>query len=142
LKELDGDSATVLVLNPPVPMSHPDFYKYVRDIPYTLKYRSKLTSTQSLTVGWNFISLTTNYRYLSRMINVDKLLLFAIPGTYAFRNDHTGGWYLLDFILTATIKEHHTLSFHLFNALNTQYMILPGNIGEQRSVAMQYKVIF
>lgn len=142
LKELDGDSATVLVLNPPVPLGHPDFYKYIRDIPYTLKYRSKLTATQSLSISYGIFSFTTNYRYLSRMINVDKLLLFAIPGTYDFRNDHLDGWHLLDFIVSCTINKQHTISAHLFNALNSEYMILPGNIGEQRSVAMQYKVSF
>ncbi|MDZ4845857.1 MAG: TonB-dependent receptor [Chitinophagales bacterium] len=142
LKELDGDSATILVLNPPVGITDPDFYKYIRDVPYTLKYRSKITATQSLTIGWGIMIFTTNYRYLSRMENVDKLLLFAIPGTYAFRNDHLNGWHLVDFILSSTINNQHTLSLHLFNALNSQYMILPGNIGEQRSIAMQYKVTF
>ncbi|MDB5281920.1 MAG: hypothetical protein JWO06_995 [Bacteroidota bacterium] len=142
LKVLDGDAATILVLNPPVAIKDPNFYKYIRDVPYTLKYRSKVTSTESLTVGWGIVSLTTNYRYLSRMENVDKLLLFAIPGTYDFRKANPGGWHLLDFIVSCTIRGRHIVSAHLFNALNSQYMILPGNIGEQRSVALQYKVAF
>ena len=132
----------MLVLNPPVGMTDPDFYKYIRDVPYTLKYRSKITATQSLAVRWGIMSFTTNYRYISRMLNVDKLLLFAIPGTYDFRNAHPNGWHLADFIVSCTISGKHTLSLHLFNALNSQYMILPGNIGEQRSMALQYKVTF
>ena len=142
LKVLDGDAATILVLNPPVNIKDPNFYKYVRDVPYTLKYRSKVTSTESLTIGWGLVNFTTNYRYLSRMENVDKLLLFAIPGTYDFRKANTGGTHLLDFILSCTIRGRHIISAHVFNALNWQYMILPGNIGEQRSVALQYKVAF
>lgn len=142
LKQLDGDAATVLVLNPPVNSKNPNFYKYIYDIPYTLKYRSKITSTESLTIGGGIFNFTVNYRYLSRMINVDKLLLFAIPGSYDFRKANPGGWNLLDFVLSCTIRGRHIISAHLFNALNTQYMILPGNIGEQRSVALQYKVSF
>jgi hypothetical protein len=93
-------------------------------------------------LGWGIVNFVTNYRYLSRMENVDKLLLFAIPGTYNFRKANAGGWHLLDFILSCTIRGRHVISAHVFNALNWQYMILPGNIGEQRSVALQYKVAF
>ena len=142
LKQLDGDAATVLVLNPPVNSKNPNFYKYVYDVPYTLKYRSKYTSTESLTVGGGIFNFTVNYRYLSRMINVDKLLLFAIPGSYDFRKANPGGWNLLDLVMAFTIRGRHVISAHLFNVLNTQYMILPGNIGEQRSAALQYKVSF
>jgi outer membrane receptor protein involved in Fe transport len=142
LKQLDGDAATVLVLNPPVNSKNPNFYKYIYDIPYTLKYRSKYTSTESLTMGGGIFNFTVNYRYLSRMINVDKLLLFAIPGAYDFRKANPDGWNLLDFIVSVTIRGRHVISAHLFNALNTQYMILPGSIGEQRSAALQYKVSF
>jgi hypothetical protein len=63
------------------------------------------------------------------------------PDTRAYRRANASGWHEVDFVLSYK-SAVGTVSFHVFNALNTEFMTLPGTMGPQRSFAVQYKVEF
>lgn len=130
-----GDYVGILLLGGTPPTEAPD------DRPRTLKYRNKVlvrSSTQFFYKHWAF---TVNYRYTSHMINVDKVFLIdpIFPGVTDFRAANNNGWHELDFIL-AYNRPKYTISLHMFNALNTEYMTIPGTLGEQRRFAIQGRI--
>ncbi len=63
------------------------------------------------------------------------------PDTRAYRRANPQGWHEFDFVLSYR-SPVGTLSFHVFNALNTEFMTLPGSMGAHRSFAVQYKIEF
>lgn len=127
-KELDGD----VDLIPGEP-----------DRPYTLKYRNEWLVRTRANIGWKGYSVGANYSYNSHIVNVDKVFLIdlAVPDVAAFRAENNTGWDVLDLVFQADWAPH-TVSFHVFNALNEEYMTVPGTIGEQRSYALQWKAEF
>jgi outer membrane receptor protein involved in Fe transport len=127
------------------------FFPTLPDRPYTLKYRSKHLVRGSYTVEYRKVSMTVNGRFNSKIINVDKLLLFDIipamavnPGARSFREMSNHGFTVLDAMVGYEFgkKGRSYISAHVFNLTNQEYMTVPGLLGEQRSYAMQYKLAF
>ncbi|MCS6904664.1 MAG: TonB-dependent receptor [Bacteroidia bacterium] len=114
-----------------------------RDNPVTLKYRNRWLVRSNLQLSYSKFSFTTNYSYTSHMVNVDKVFLLEqfFPGTKAFRAVHNKGWHLVDFIFAYQISKN-IISFHIFNVFNTEYVTIPGTLGEHRNFAIQYKIEF
>jgi outer membrane cobalamin receptor len=112
------------------------------DNPKVLKYRSRWLNRLSATVGYGGFSLTCNYRYKSAVEAIDQFLYVAIPGSADFVLSHPKGYSLVDFIANAQITKAMQLSVSVKNAFNTEYVILPGIIGEQRAFAFQVKYVF
>jgi hypothetical protein len=97
----------------------------------------------SLELYYKRWSFTTNYRYTSAMVNVDKLFMIDLlfPGVQTFRARNPNGWHEVDFILAYNLPSV-TFSLHSFNALNTEFQTIPGTLGEQRRWALQMKFTF
>jgi outer membrane receptor protein involved in Fe transport len=124
----------------------------VNDQTYTLKYRNEWLVRASFTFGAKGVSLTTNWRYASEIKNYDHLFL-NISGLNEYpkfreRNGYRVGFHIVDLILAYNFKTgiktkfNHTISAHIFNVGNTEYILIPGRLGEQRSFAVQYKLDF
>ncbi|MCZ2357273.1 MAG: TonB-dependent receptor [Bacteroidia bacterium] len=112
------------------------------DNPSFLKYRTKWMSRASLDLTYKRLTFTVNHRYLSHMINIDKVFLVALNGAINFRRYDTNGFNVFDAILAYT-QGNSTVSFHVFNIMNELYATLPGAaMGEQRSFAVQYRFLF
>ena len=112
------------------------------DNPTFLKYRTKWMSRTSLDLGYKRLIFTLNHRYLSHMVNIDKVFLVALSGAIDFRKYDTNGFNVFDLIVAYT-KGPSTVSFHAFNLMNELYATLPGAaIGEQRSFVVQYRFLF
>ncbi|MCS7086176.1 MAG: hypothetical protein NZ534_08900, partial [Bacteroidia bacterium] len=138
------------------------------DRPYTLKYRNKWLIRANFTLSYKQFSFTTNYSYSSPLVNVDKVFLIDLiehkvplryggelpiteellrglglnrlfPDVRRFRAMHNRGWHLVDFVLAANFGPN-TVSFHVFNAFNEEYMTIPGTLGKQRNFAVQWKI--
>ncbi len=112
------------------------------DNPSVLKYRSNWLNRLSATVGYDRFSLTCNYRYKSEILAIDQFLFIAIPGSADWVRAHPGGYGLVDFIFTTKVNDHFTFSLNAKNAMNREWAVLPGIIGEQRSFAAQLKFTF
>lgn len=112
------------------------------DNPRFLKYRSRWTNRFSATVGYDRFSLTANYRYKSVMESIDQFLYIAIPGSADWDLAHRNGFTIVDFILGVDLIKGMKMSFHLENAFNEEWAILPGLIGEQRHYSVQLKYVF
>lgn len=108
------------------------------DVPSVLKYRSRWTTRVSATVGYGAVSLSANYRYQSNMENIDQFLYLVVRDLYAFRQQHNRGNSTLDLIATVRLNARNTLSLNVDNALNAEYMVIPGYLAEQRRYTLQY----
>jgi iron complex outermembrane receptor protein len=113
------------------------------DRPQTLKYRNRWLVRSNLQLTYQKFSISSNYSYTSHMVNVDKAFLFEsiFNGTRSFRAVNNKGWHLFDFIFAYQLQKN-TISFHIFNAFNEEYMTIPGTLGEHRNFAIQYKIEF
>ena len=111
------------------------------DNPAFLKYRSAFSGKFSTTVGWKKVSLSCNYRYNSQIETVDQFLLLAVPQSGEFVGTH-GGQEVVDFILGYDFTSDMRLSFHIDNAFNEEYVVIPGIMAEQRRFTLQYKYVF
>ncbi|MFN8395787.1 MAG: TonB-dependent receptor [Bacteroidia bacterium] len=121
----------------------PDSASFQRhDNPRVLKYRSKWLNRFSATVGYGPVSLTCNYRYKSQVLAIDQFLYVAIPGSADWVLSHNKGYGLVDFIVTGQVTKALQASLSVENAFNTEYVILPGIIGEQRNFNVQLKYVF
>ncbi len=127
----------ILALNSP---SDAPFHR--DDNPKVLKYRSKWLNRFSATVGYGRYSLTCNYRYKSAILAIDQFLYIGVPGTADWVLSHPKGFSLFDFVVSAQVTKAFQLTLSAKNALNEEYAVLPGNIGEQRSYAFQMKYVF
>lgn len=122
-----------------LPEDHPDSRT---DNPTFLKYRSNWVHRASATVGYGRFSVTGNFRHKSEIKSIDQFLFIAIPGAADFVRDHPGGFTVVDFIVGIDIIEGMKLSLNLANALNTEYVQLPGIMAEQRNFTAQLKYVF
>jgi outer membrane cobalamin receptor len=112
------------------------------DNPRVLKYRSKWLNRFSATLGYGRWSLTCNYRYKSPLLAIDQFLYVGVPGTADWVLSHPKGFSVFDFIVSAQVTKAFLAQFSVKNAFNEEYAVLPGNIGEQRSFALQLKYVF
>lgn len=113
-----------------------------QDRPSILKYRNKWLIKTNLDISYKRFTFATNYTYNSQMINVDKVFLLALSGVGDFREKHNKGWHIFDFIVSYRVNGRSTISAHVFNAFNTEYITIPGYMGEQRNFTAQYKIQF
>jgi iron complex outermembrane receptor protein len=111
------------------------------DRPTILKYRNNWLTRSSVDLKIGIVSLAINHRYTSHMVNVDKLFMILLQGSREFRAVNDRGFHVFDFILSIQHSQT-TVSLHAFNAFNAEYMTIPGNLGEQRSFAIQVKQTF
>jgi iron complex outermembrane receptor protein len=139
------DSFKVLALQALLGLLPPD--QFPKDLPPTLKYRNKWLVRAFADVRYKQWSLGINHRYNSPIINIDKIFLVdfpgalsLFPGTLEFRRRHPRGWHIVDLVVGFTPVKTHTISFHIFNLLNTEYMTIPGLMGAPRSFALQYRL--
>ena len=138
LKDLNGDETASYLAQPPVPPTHPDYTKYLDDVPSTLKYRNEWLVRAYVSLSYKRFNFTVQYRFNSQIENIDKLMLIVAPGVGLFRDSHRAGSQLMDFTLGYRYKKH-AFSFHTFNLFNFEYAIIPGYLGEQRAFAFQYR---
>jgi outer membrane receptor protein involved in Fe transport len=148
-KSWDGDDSTGVVLVGLL-FGNPNLV----DNPYTLKYRSSTLIKQNINLHYRRWSVGANYTYTSPMVNVDKVFLIAIRGTLEYRERNADGWHLFDYFVSYRMLDRAmdkvnnrggtsaTLSFHVFNAFNEEFMTIPGTLGEQRQFAIQWKWMF
>jgi outer membrane cobalamin receptor len=112
------------------------------DNPAVLKYRSKWLNRVSATVGYGRWSLTCNYRYKSAILAIDQFLYVGIPGAADWVLSHPKGYSIYDFIISSQVTKAFTVSMSAKNALNKEWAMLPGSLGEQRNFNMQMKYVF
>jgi outer membrane receptor protein involved in Fe transport len=116
---------------------------FPEDRPAFLKYRNEWMARSSISFLYKHWTFTVNHRYTSEQVNVDKIFLLppVFPGTLEFRKRNPGGWNEFDFILAYRVHGI-TISGHVFNAFNEEFMTIPGTLGEHRRFAMQLQVQF
>ncbi|MFW5659589.1 MAG: TonB-dependent receptor plug domain-containing protein, partial [Bacteroidota bacterium] len=114
------------------------------DRPRFLKYRSRWMARTSAELSYKRWSLMTNFRYTSRIENVDYIFLSVgildiLENSAKFRETkNQNGWTEFDFILSYNLPRT-TFSFGIYNAFNTEFMTIPGTLGEQRRFALQMR---
>ncbi|MCX7606414.1 MAG: TonB-dependent receptor [Bacteroidia bacterium] len=146
LDTMNNNAGAFTVLNTALSNPAPNTPEYAigRDIPYTLKYRNKQIIRSIGEIGYGSFSFTTNFRYASRITNVDKLFFLLgatsnnqLAGLEEFFRDYASKPYTVwDFIFAYEAGKARW-SFHIFNAFNRIYTTLPGTLNEQRSFAIQ-----
>lgn len=118
------------------------------DEAYVLNYRRKHLLKGDLEAEIIGIIAGINVQYYSRMINVDgafidpllgEMLLPGFPGYWA---EEAGAYLLLDLRLGYNITKAFRLNCLLKNALNTEYLGRPGDIGPPRQITLQAKLTF
>lgn len=112
-----------------------------KDRPEFLKYRSQHMGRATVSIGYRKWSFSTNFRYLSKIENIDQFLLLVIQDLRTYMPQHQTGYRVYDFILGYDFGQT-ALSLHVMNALNEEYMTIPGTLGEQRRFTLQWKVQF
>ncbi|MCB9233680.1 MAG: TonB-dependent receptor [Bacteroidia bacterium] len=112
------------------------------DQPSFLKYRNRFMTRMSVTVGYGKFNLTTNIQTKSQMLHIDQYLFVAIAGALDYVKTHPGGYTLVNTVLGYDVTKKFKASFHVNNLFNTEWVQLPGLIGEQRRFSIQLKYVF
>jgi len=102
-----------------------------------LKYRTRHLwrfDAELRRARWGF---GTNLRYNSFMLRIDQAFENFIPGVVAFRQKRPAGDFIADFRMSYALRSDLRLALLLRNALNRDYMVVPGNIGAPRSFGIQ-----
>jgi iron complex outermembrane receptor protein len=142
---LDGDDSTKKFTNLLLEIVGRQTPTIIDDRPRVLKYRNRWLVRSSLELSYGPVTFTANYSYSSALVNVDKVFMvpFFLRDTQQFRAVNNTGWHLVDFVLGfKTAKPKGLVSAHVFNVFNTEYMTIPGTLGEQRQYALQYRIEF
>jgi iron complex outermembrane receptor protein len=113
-----------------------------QDRPETLKYRNKWMARFSTGIGFKNFSLTANMRYRSFVESVDQYLYVVVTDLGYFREKHPNGEFVMDGILAYNITPSSAISITVDNLTNTEYMIIPGLLAEQRNFTLQYLIRF
>ncbi len=107
-----------------------------------LKYRFRHAVKFNYTLSAGRISIGTQARYNSFMLNIDRVLELLVPGVKRFRDDHPSGDLVIDAFFRLTLTKFLDLSVYVKNASNATYMFVPGNIGAPRSYNVQLSARF
>ncbi len=83
------------------------------------------------------ISVGTNVRYNSFMFRIDDAFNNLIPGVKTYRDNNQNGDWIFDVRTAIEIVNNLKLMLNVKNILNRSYLIVPGNIGQQRSFNLQ-----
>lgn len=81
-------------------------------------------------------------RYNSRMLADDPTLLILVPGSEEYRISRPDGDLILDARIGYNVRKWLVLSFVVKNLANQGYMVIPGNLGQQRSFIFQQSFRF
>jgi len=126
-----------LNLNPPKSL-----YNIPADLMQYLKYRYKHLARTDVSLGWAGWQIGMNVRYNSVILNIDEDFYAFMPGLTDYRLRHIEGDLIADGRIVKTFDEHFNLSFIVRNIFNESYMVVPGNIGEQRAFVGQFNFRF
>lgn len=124
-------------LNPPKSQ-----YNLPADLMQYLKYRFKHLARTDLAIGWSGWQLGVNVRYNSVILNIDEDFYAFMPGLIDYRLRHIEGDLIADGRIVKNFDEHFNVSFIVRNMFNESYMVVPGNIGEQRVFVGQFNFRF
>lgn len=124
-------------LNPPKSL-----YNLPVDLMKFLKYRYQHLVRTDLTLGWSGWFLGVNVRYNSVILNIDEDFYTFMPGLTDYRLRHIEGDLICDARIVKNLDEHVGVSFIVRNLFNESYMVVPGNIGEQRTFVAQFNFRF
>lgn len=103
-----------------------------------LKYRMKHSARADLGLIYRGFELGGYFQYNSRMLAIDKIFDFGIPGVHDFRESHDFGARVFGFRLVAPIiKEKLKLGINLNNAFNQEYSIRPGLLEAPRNISLR-----
>lgn len=112
------------------------------DNPATLKYRERTTIRFSGTLGWDKVWVNAQYRKKSQLETYDQFLNVAVIDAASFYASHNKGYTIWDFVLGAELNPNTTMSFHVDNAFQEEYVVIPGLLGQQRKFSIQVKQTF
>lgn len=102
-----------------------------------LKYRSRHSFKWDVQAEWPKFSAGLSYRFGSHQESVDPLLLFAIPGLIAFREENNTGFQVLDLRVAYRIMPEMKVSLLANNILNEVYSVRPGLLEPIRNIALR-----
>jgi iron complex outermembrane receptor protein len=112
------------------------------DRPQLLKYRNKTIIKASITQSWKNLSFTTFYRFNSLTTGIDQPLYLVVNGLESFMQKHNKGNHIADMTLAYSFYKKHEIQFTVHNIGNTEYLVVPGFIAEQRRFIVQYRLNF
>lgn len=101
----------------------------------TLKYRSRINLTTSLSLPFQFFKLTADFRYISKIERIDELLRLSIPNY-----DARVPIYVLDLYLSADFNKFSIplkATISLQNALDYYYVEIVGNLAPTRFISLR-----
>lgn len=115
-----------------------------------LKYRMQHLIRADIGVTRGKFMLGASVRYNSHMQNIDsafetletELPFIFNPGINKWRENHTGGDYVIDVRAGYSPNGHHRISLVINNLLNREYAIRPLAIEEMRITMLQYMLTF
>ncbi|MFM7747430.1 MAG: TonB-dependent receptor domain-containing protein, partial [Bacteroidota bacterium] len=111
------------------------------DLMRFLKYRYRHLLRAEFSCHLKSWTLTSQIRYNSIPLNIDKDYYRFIPGLLNHRIRTRYGDWLVDLRLGWTGQQgRYRFNFIVRNALNRSWMPVPGNIGEQRNFQVQWTV--
>ncbi|MFZ9679927.1 MAG: TonB-dependent receptor plug domain-containing protein [Bacteroidia bacterium] len=111
------------------------------DLMRFLKYRYRHLLRAEFSCHLKSWTLTSQIRYNSIPLNIDKDYYRFIPGLLDHRIRTRYGDWLVDLRLGWTgFQGRYRFNFIVRNALNRSWMPVPGNIGEQRNFQVQWTV--
>ncbi len=108
------------------------------DQPETLKYRSRQLIRTSLSLNYKQWGLSANFRRRSFIEQIDQYLFVVVEGLGEFREAHPNGENIWDFILSYQPRPQHQFSLNIDNAINEEYLVIPGTLAPQRFFSLQY----
>lgn len=101
-----------------------------------LKYRMKNSARADIGIGYRRYEIGGYYEYNSKMIAIDKIFDFAIPGVHQFRASHDFGSNVYGFrFIVDLIKDKLKFGLNLNNAFNEEYSIRPGLLEAPRNIS-------
>lgn len=112
------------------------------DLMRFLKYRYRHLLRAEVSIHRGSWTLTSQVRYNSIPLNIDKDYYRFIPGLLNHRIRTRYGDWMVDLRLGWTSNRgRYRFNFIVRNALNRSWMPVPGNIGEQRNFQLQWSVL-
>jgi len=107
----------------------------------TLKYRSEILWYTNLSLPFDYIEFQFDYRYLSRVDNIDNMLSLEIQD-----HDARVAAHILDGRFLVNLYKIFSLplrvGINVSNALNYYYTDVPGNLGTTRHLSLQLEGSF
>ena len=115
-----------------------------------LKYRMQHLVRADIGVTRGKWMIGGSVRYNSHMQNIDnafetletELPFIFNPGINKWRDEHTGGDYVIDARVAWSPSNHHRIALVVNNLLNREYAIRPLAIEEMRITMLQYTLTF